>query len=203
MRAGFTRALAKRSLMLMIRLRIMSLVAGLVCAPSGSALAQHFQPDELNRLWAAAGLEPVSSGGDLMRYTVRRIPGYVGRPSATVVQAAWFYAPRTDARVTITDLQLGDTGWIVSRQQSSYLRPFDFERLIGSVLTAAAVSGDLPQSRGRVMRCSHDDTSQLDISLTDRGFLQLSRQAHCSDDAPAVVAGRLLIAAAERDPAAE
>jgi hypothetical protein len=71
-----------------------------------------------------------------------------------------------------------------------------FNRLVSNVAAAASVVGDR-QRRGTVMVCSHAATSRLDLSLSDQQRLRLARGAHCSEDEPAVVAGRLLSDAVE------
>lgn len=150
------------------------------------------------RLWTAAGFAPSLPRGDVIRYTLRRGHGYGSFPTGRIVQVDWPYEggqPRAlliELVGTVTDDVWRETG----RREAS-LHPVEFDQLVRNV-TAAAQAMDHRSHRGAMTVCSHADHSRLEISLPDQQRLWLIREAHCSRDAPAVVAGALLSAVVER-----
>lgn len=157
------------------------------------------EPSANSELLVAAGLSPIipgaDFGGDLIRYTLRR--GWYGRssPTAQIIQAEWRYqTPRP--RVVLIEL-VGNGGvWRATERREAFLHPVQFDRLVRNVTAAAQVIGER-SSRGSMTICSHAHNYRLEVNLPDEQQLFLLREAHCSDSAPAVMAGRILTAAVE------
>lgn len=174
------------------------LVLGLLGAPipppvAAPAEAAQFPYAEDVELLTLATLAPAAMRTDLMRYTLRRGFGYGTKPSAQIVEAHWPIGPGYP-RVTLVEFTNEERVWRVVERREALVHPIHFEQLVRNV-TAAATAIGARADRGTVVVCSHSDSSRLDLRLSDQGSLPLTRTAHCSDDAPAVVAGQLLAAA--------
>ncbi len=155
--------------------------------PSHQDLAIPESEDSL--LLAVPALTPIASNGDVIRYVLRRGFGYGRKPTARVVQAAWLYGSPQPTGL-IVELSKADGAWKVIERQEAPIAASQFNRLLGTVAAATSALGDR-SFRGEFVICSHADSSQLDLSIPDER-LRVSRGAHCSKDAPAVVAGDLL-----------
>ena len=132
--------------------------------------------------------------GDVVRYVLRRAYHRNNRPSARIVQVHWPYEA-DHPRVLLMELAKPENTWRITERREAPMHPVRFNRLIRNVAAAVSVVGDRPD-RGAVHVCSHADSSRLELSLPAQQ-LWFMRTAHCSDDAPAVVAGELLAAAVE------
>lgn len=163
--------------------------------PLDKGLAQRnpiFPEVEDSDLLAASGLSRVAGDEEVVRYVLRRGFGYGTRPSARIVQADWPYgSPRP--RGLIVELSKADGAWQVTQRQEAPIEPSKFGRLINNVAAATSALGARSR-RGEWVICSHADMSRLDLSIPDER-MRVSRGAHCSSDAPAVIAGDILTSA--------
>lgn len=148
-------------------------------------------------LLIAAGLPEIDRRGDVIRYVLHR--GFYGKgtPTARLVQADWTYGAK-HPRVLRIELNRTNEEWRVVERKEAAMEPRRFDRLVSNVAAAASVVRD-PPHRGTMLICSHANTSRFDLSLPDERRMRITRGAHCSNDAPAVVAGELLAAAVDLD----
>jgi hypothetical protein len=165
-------------------------------APAPSATQERYFPHvEDTELLSLAGLPPAGPHGNVIRYSLRRGFGYATKPTARIVQVQWPFGPG-QPRVVLVEFAKNDEAWRIVERREALMHPLRYEQLVRNVM-AAASAPQVGPGRGTVLVCSHSDSSRLDLRLPDQGDMLLIRTAHCSDDAPAVVAGELLAAAAE------
>lgn len=146
-------------------------------------------------LLAVAKLPAIQREGDVIRYVLHHGFGYNTKATARIVQAVWAYGAK-HPRVLRIELAMRNNDWQVIERKEAAMHPIRFGQLTNNVAAAASVVGDRSR-RGSVTVCSHAATSRLDLSLPDEQRMRIARGAHCSDDAPAVVAGELLTAAVD------
>jgi hypothetical protein len=160
--------------------------------------AARFPEVEESALLALAGLDPIASNGDVLRYAVVNVLGYSRNVATAVIVQVRATYDDDHPRVLHVDLVMpsGGGGWQVVRRREAPMYSDTFDRLLRNLVGAASVVGSRANRR-TTTRCSHSATSRLDIRVPGES-LSISRTAHCSDDAPATVAGNLLIASSER-----
>jgi hypothetical protein len=172
------------------------LTSAALCLPIPAADQPVEQADTQDWLTQVAGLPPIGQGGDVIRYVVYRMrsPSY-GNRTATVAQAEWSYGDNDQPRVMLIELREEEGVWRVAERREALMHPIRFNQLVNNVAAAAAVIGERGRRGGRI-DCSHSPHQRLELRVPDES-LQISREAHCDDDAPALVAGELLQAAVE------
>lgn len=175
-----------------------ALAAAQLASPTIAAaqpVVEAFPEGEDLALLAVAKLPTVQHGGDVIRYVLRRGFGYNTKATARIVQAVWPYDAKYP-KVLRIELAMKDDDWRVIERSEGAMHPIRFGQLTDNVAAAVSVVGDRSR-RGAVIVCSHAATSRLDLSLPGEQRMRIARGAHCSDDAPAVVAGELLAAAVD------